>query len=210
MSNSFNKTEADFAYERYHKMGGVSELQDIPLDDLRPVGTITSQSISDGSDVSTQTPIESALVSHEPIGSAPVDFDGTPYDGTDPVLAHDKHLAADIGLSTASAGWDEREFTDHSASYEERSEREYREDILGRTAPERDELLDSDAADFASLAGLTDSSINYADEETDADAEDQPLEDIPDADDIEADTPVDPASPPLEIMHGTDLLNGSR
>jgi hypothetical protein len=34
------------------------------------------------------------------------------------------------------------------------------------------------------------------------------FEDIPDADDIQKDSPIDPATPPIEVVHGTDLLNG--
>lgn len=34
------------------------------------------------------------------------------------------------------------------------------------------------------------------------------LEDIPDADDIQMNSPIDPAAPPIEVVHGTDLLNG--
>lgn len=34
------------------------------------------------------------------------------------------------------------------------------------------------------------------------------LEDIPDADDIQMNSPIDQAAPPIEIVHGTDLLNG--
>lgn len=34
------------------------------------------------------------------------------------------------------------------------------------------------------------------------------LEDVPDADDIQMNSPIDPAAPPIEVVHGTDLLNG--
>ncbi|MHA0855382.1 hypothetical protein [Paenibacillus sp. CMAA1364] len=34
------------------------------------------------------------------------------------------------------------------------------------------------------------------------------LEDIPDADDIHKDSPVDPVALPIEVGHGTDLING--
>ena len=44
----------------------------------------------------------------------------------------------------------------------------------------------------------------------DADDDDTAFEDIPDADDIQKDSPIDPATPPIEIVHGTDLLNGYR
>jgi len=204
MGNEFNKTEADFAYERYKKMGGISPEQDIPVDDIRPTGTITAQSVSGGPRSSELPPLESALASHEPIGAAPVDFDGVVDDGTDPVLANDKYLAADIGLNAPD-----------SAAEEPGEAPAYRQ----HTAPDRDELVESDALIIASAAGLTGGTVDYADEEelyrddeqeTELEEEDFPLEDVPDADDIEEDTPIDPASPPPEILHGIDILNGSR
>ena len=115
-----------------------------------------------------------------------VGLDGVIDEEIDPVLVNDGHLAADIGLN--------------------------------RTHPtDRDEILESDAVWIASAAGLTEGEIDYADEEDLADddtmidtyEDELPLEDVPDADDIEENTPVDPAAPPLEIVHGTDLLNGS-
>jgi len=37
----------------------------------------------------------------------------------------------------------------------------------------------------------------------------EPFPDVPDADDLQSDTPVDPAMPDIDTtMHGTDLLNG--
>ncbi|KGE19232.1 hypothetical protein PWYN_07605 [Paenibacillus wynnii] len=61
-------------------------------------------------------------------------------------------------------------------------------------------------------AGLTGNAIDYAKEDLEGigEEEDLPLEDVPDADEIESDTPVDPASPPQVIVHGTDLINGSK
>ncbi|WP_410513673.1 hypothetical protein PaeBR_04355 [Paenibacillus sp. BR2-3] len=83
--------------------------------------------------------------------------------------------------------------------------------IINRTAPERDDLLESDAILAAGASGLTGSLTDYTEEgELDNEDEEPPLEDVPDADDIKEDTPVDPASPPIEIVHGTDLLNGSQ
>ncbi|MCM3127788.1 MULTISPECIES: hypothetical protein [unclassified Paenibacillus] len=35
------------------------------------------------------------------------------------------------------------------------------------------------------------------------------LTSVPDADDIEANSPVDPAAPDPDAMHGTDLINGA-
>lgn len=122
----------------------------------------------------------------DPILATPVGLNDAVIEDSDSVLLNDKHLSKDIGLN-------------HSY------------------APERDEVLESDAILIASAAGLTGSAIDYAEDdelvgESELDSEEEeyiPLEDVPDADDIEEDTPVDPSSPPLEIVHGTDLLNGS-
>lgn len=39
-------------------------------------------------------------------------------------------------------------------------------------------------------------------------SQDEPFPDVPDADAIQKDSPVDPAAPDPDTMHGTDLLNG--
>ncbi|CAH1215676.1 hypothetical protein PAECIP111892_04155 [Paenibacillus auburnensis] len=133
---------------------------------------------------------------------APVDYvDGVVDEGSDPVLEGDPILAADIGLNTPET------------TLGPRADRNGR--IAATPAPERDELLESDAIFAAGAAGLTGSVIDYADDEdvpadnlTD-DEEDLPLEDIPDADELQPGTAVDPAAPPLDVMPGTDVLNGS-
>jgi hypothetical protein len=167
MGNEFNKTEADFTYERYTKMRESSPEQDIPLEN------------------------------NDPIGAAPIDFDGIADDGADPALVEDHILAADIGLSAPEPG------------LRPRAERHGEAAASPETG--RDELLESDAVFAAGAAGLTGSVIDYAaDEEVPEDEEEVlPLEDIPDADELQPGTAVDPASPPLDVMHGTDLLNGS-
>jgi hypothetical protein len=198
MGNEFNKTEADFVYERYQKMGGVSPEQDIPLEELRPLGTITEQSVSDVTlDVERQ-PLESALASHDPAHEVPVDYvDNVVDDGSDPELVGDNILAADIGLNTPETAFSPR--SERSGVF------------TASPAPERDELLESDALFAAGAAGLTGSAIDYAEDDDlfADDEEDSPLEDIPDADEMEPGTAVDPASPPLDVMPGTDILNGS-
>ncbi|ANS77030.1 hypothetical protein AWM70_01265 [Paenibacillus yonginensis] len=35
------------------------------------------------------------------------------------------------------------------------------------------------------------------------------LPDVPDADDIQPESPVDAAAQPVDVMHGTDLINGA-
>ena len=197
MGNEFNKTEADFVYERYTKMGGISPEQDIPLEELRPLGTITEQSPSDEVVPAGNRPLESALASHDPANFTPIDFDGVVDDGSDPVLVGDNILAADIGLNVPDSGLGPRADRISPST---------------RTpAPERDELLESDALFAAGAAGLTGSVIDYSDDESLQDDPDEelPLEDIPDADEIDPGSAVDPVSPDLDAMPGTDVLNGS-
>lgn len=160
------KSEADYAYERYKKVGSVTSDQEVPVDDTHVLDRV------------------------EPFGQNSVDDEEI-----DSAVTYDERLSADIGLNRPLSEVKEQP----SADWE--------------TALKRDELLQSDAILAAGNAGLTGSTIDFADEtdmELESQEDDIPLEDVPDADDIETDTPVDPASPELEIVHGTDLLNGSR
>lgn len=199
MGNEFNKTEADFAYERYNTMRNAPEDQDIPLEELRPLGTITEQTAGQDEITANTRPLESALASHEPVGRHPIDFDGVPDEEADPALTGDSILAADIGLYQPEP------------ELSRRAERHG--GIVSSPPAERDELVESDALFAASAAGLAGGAIDYAeDEQTTADSldeEEQPLEDIPDADELQPGTAVDPAAPPVDVMPGTDVLNGS-
>ncbi|QWU17137.1 hypothetical protein SAMN04487895_11393 [Paenibacillus sophorae] len=191
---NFNKTEADFTYERYAKMGGVSPEQDIPADDIRLVGTETTQSVSEEASGSVRVPIESPFTSHDPVSAASI-AEGIVYSDFNETLARDPKLAADVGLNAPELSQD---------GTPDREDR-----ILGGPAPHRDELLRSDASLAAGVAGLIQGVIDYANDEWTLEDEIDPLEDIPDADDIQAGSPVDPASPSLDVMPGTDVLNGS-
>lgn len=186
MGKEFNKTEADFAYERYNKMGGISPEQD----------TIIEQLPGDLTDEAGNRPLESALASRTPLGETPLSMDGTADSGSDPDLAGDPILAADIGLNAPEEGLGRR--ADRNGG------------IAASPAPERDELLESDAIFTAGAAGLTGGVIDYAEEDELLDEEEeQALEDVPDADELQPGTAVDPAAPPVDVMPGTDLLNGS-
>lgn len=204
MGNEFNKTEADFAYERYTKMGSVSPEEGIPLEELRPLGTITEQTPGEQEDTDTgKRPLESALASHDPAHFTPIDFDGVPDDGSDPTLTNDPILAADIGLNVPDSGLGPR--------------RDRPLPTAETPGPERDELLESDAIYTAGAAGLTGGIIDYADDSGDADeeeladaaGEEPALEDVPDADELAPGSRVDPVSPDPDAMPGTDVLNGS-
>ncbi|MCM3785211.1 hypothetical protein M3231_19740 [Neobacillus mesonae] len=77
--------------------------------------------------------------------------------------------------------------------------------------------LDAETAQKAPMQDVRDtSSIEFAADEDFMDKQDvlvrssEPdLAAVPDADDIEENTPVDPAAPDPDAMHGTDLLNGA-
>ncbi|GIP22747.1 hypothetical protein [Paenibacillus sp. J22TS3] len=97
----------------------------------------------------------------------------------------------------------------NSRSYDNRGDQEYAQyKTLTSHDPENDipadDVLPHDTR-------ITQSKSAYSEESSggllDA-SEDAPLEDVPDADAIQENTPVDPASPPEIIMHGTDLING--
>ncbi|RUT30583.1 hypothetical protein EJP77_12205 [Paenibacillus zeisoli] len=90
-----------------------------------------------------------------------------------------------------------------------RGDQEYEQyKILADYDPENDipsnDLLPHDSRTTQSVSS---SEEDETDSYVDA-AEDAPLVDVPDADAIQENSPVDPAAPPEIIMHGTDLING--
>jgi len=113
---------------------------------------------------------------------ADIDVEDVVNEDADPVLVGDKYLAADIGLN------------------------------LPEETLERNDLLESDAFLATETAGLTSSDMDYAEDEEllEMEEEDQPLEDIPDADEVYPGSIIDPVSPPVDVMPGTDVLNGSQ
>lgn len=192
MTSRFNKTEADIVYERYKTIGEGEEPSAMPVNDWRPVGTVSAQSDSEEGDGST--PVETPYTRHETVGTRPVDWDGVVGDGADPELEADSRLAADIGLN-------EPDVVDADP---------VDAGLIKGPADERDDLVASDAAYAMGAAGLTDGLIDYADEEAVPAAEDvDMLPDVPDVDEITPGAPVDPAAPPTDAVHGTDLINGS-
>ncbi|WP_138494683.1 hypothetical protein [Paenibacillus pinistramenti] len=66
-----------------------------------------------------------------------------------------------------------------------------------------DDLLPHDSRITQSL-----SSDDKTDQNTEL-LEQGTLPDIPDADDIQPDSPVDAAAQPVDLVHGTDLINGA-
>ncbi|MDO7907138.1 hypothetical protein Q5741_12035 [Paenibacillus sp. JX-17] len=71
------------------------------------------------------------------------------------------------------------------------------------STPVTDSTLNNPAIDFE--PSLENAEINW---ENLTEGPDTPFEDVPDADAIAVNSPVDPSAP-AELLHGTDLLNGS-
>lgn len=105
---------------------------------------------------------------------------------------------------------------DITADSHAEGELDMREAVPSRPGDEiLEEYAEQDVTRVHADAGLSGSGTAFLNqerlsgsEETNTN-EEQPLEDIPDADEIQANSPVDPAAPPVDHMHGTDLLNGS-
>ncbi|WP_438351212.1 hypothetical protein ACP8HI_11545 [Paenibacillus sp. FA6] len=69
-----------------------------------------------------------------------------------------------------------------------------------------DDLRDVNTITTQSISELPlKSDVEYYSSE---DVNETALEDVPDADVIQRDSPIDPATPPIIVVHGTDLLNG--
>lgn len=81
--------------------------------------------------------------------------------------------------------------------------------LLGERRAEND-IPDDDLLphDTRITQGLSESDAGPEDRERDAARPDMALPDVPDADDIAKNSPVDPVSPDPDAMHGTDLING--
>lgn len=258
MANRYNKTEADFAYERYNKMStDFPAAQDIPLEDMEPLEGETRQSLSEDPPGADPARAEAAgsRWSAGGGGNEPAGYSGLAVSDLDEELRLDPRLAYDVGLDGAAGAPDGSGARDRSepAAGTERggtyagdtyAADTYAADtydtskyaagtyagdaadgidpasgVVGGPAPGRDDLLMSDAMTAAGAAGLTGGaadyaagtgSIDYADDPAGAETEaEDPLPDVPDADELQPNSPVDPASPPEDEPHGTDLLNGS-
>lgn len=248
MANRYNKTEADFAYERYNKMStDFPAAQDIPLDDMKPLEGETRQSLSEdppGADPA-RTEAAGSRWSAGSGGDEPAAYSGLAVSDLDEELRLDPRLAYDVGLDGAAgapAGSGARDRSEPAAGTERgeayaggsHAADTYTGDtyagdaadgidpasgVVGGPAPGRNDLRMSDAMTAAGAAGLTGGaadyaagtgSIDYADDPAGAETEaEDPLPDVPDADELQPGSPVDPASPPEDEPHGTDLLNGS-
>ncbi|WP_293202957.1 hypothetical protein [Paenibacillus sp.] len=74
-------------------------------------------------------------------------------------------------------------------------------DTFDEVAGSRIEMDDSDLPPVAST--------DLDDEGLESRLTEPPLESVPDADQVQPGSPVDPAAPDPDALHGTDLLNGA-
>ncbi|RCX20562.1 hypothetical protein DFP94_103293 [Fontibacillus phaseoli] len=85
----------------------------------------------------------------------------------------------------------------------------YERYIIQREYRAENDIPDNDLLphDTVITQGLSEPADNQ-DKETELQAENDALPDVPDADEIQPGSPVDQAAPDPDAMHGTDLLNG--
>lgn len=62
--------------------------------------------------------------------------------------------------------------------------------------------------DLLDVNTITSQSMSEPPLESEWMSDDMALVDVPDADAIQKDSPIDPATPPIEVVHSIDLLNG--
>ena len=219
MRDEMNRnTYADLVHKQYEKMDPVDPMTDIPEDELKNVGTYTSQSLS----------------------SEKADHSGFSQNEAGPADAHpDEGLQPDPSALEAwratGAEPDNRTLGEESDAND--SDRQISADYEGENGIEAETTgklpLDHVAADTAFSLG-SEANATYPrrnpvynsafteDEETtnEQSSEDEALlqaesaqkepslEDVPDADEIQSGSPVDPAAPTGTDQHGIDLLNG--
>lgn len=180
-------TLADLTYLEFEAKRKLEDTDLIPQDDLRDVNTYTEQSLSSE---------EADHIAYDQNVAAPAD--ARPED------------RSELGRTGGEAGI-------HQIA-DDATDREWRaiegepptrpgDEIIDEYAGEPDQRVAADAALTGSGTAFLNQDIftNYSPVE----GEYKPLEDVPDADAISANSPVDPAAPPADQMHGTDLLNGS-
>ncbi|WP_169503954.1 hypothetical protein [Paenibacillus lemnae] len=193
MRDEFNRsTFGDMVRRQYETMDPVDPLTDIPEDETRDLEATTSQSLS----------------------SEQADHSGFSQDEAGPADGElGKHLNPDASSLQA---WD--------ATGAERSSIRLAEDLPVQTssslgedanttypdgAPRYNPSYNRAAAEIDEDPDLSNVDPDLAVDNDPADAEDVPLEDVPDADVIQSDSPVDPSVPEDPDQHGIDVLNGA-
>ena len=200
-------TYVDLVRRQYEKMDPVDPMTNIPDDELKNTEAVTSQSISDeNSDRIDFSPENSGTADSEQAGALDPDrsaVEAWRATGAEPdnrrlgEETEQNYLQPDPAPSSNTA------YTlgqDANATYPLGYPQEnpaFRDDprITGTTAG----MSDADSQTYEASA---------ADDAEEAELVDAPLEDVPDADEIQAGSPVDPATPPGQDQHGIDLLNG--
>ncbi|WFB60083.1 hypothetical protein [Paenibacillus sp. BR1-192] len=219
-------TLADLTYLEFEAKRKVEDMDLIPQDDLRDVNTYTEQSLSsEDADHIAYDQNEAAPADAKPEERMNPDhsaIDAWEATGADP----DQRTIADERLSLSSdAGEADEVRLDRTADEtvirdvaDDETDREWRaiegepptrpgDEVIAEYTGDAKQRVAADAAFSGSGTAFLNQDIfmNYPSGEE----EYTPLEDVPDADAIAANSPVDPAAPPTEQMHGTDLLNGS-
>ncbi|MEX3617518.1 hypothetical protein [Paenibacillus glucanolyticus] len=219
-------TLADLTYLEFEASRRVEDADMIPKDDLRDVNTYTEQSLSSehadhiAYDLNEAAPADAKPEERlNPDRSA---IDAWEATGAEP----DQRTIAGERISS-SAGIKETDRLQADRSVHETVNRDVADDVADREwraieaePPTRpgDEVIAEYAGDreqrVAADAALTGSGTAFLNQDIFKDYPSEtdqymPLEDIPDADAISANSPVDSAAPPDEGMHGIDLLNGS-
>ncbi|WP_054956253.1 hypothetical protein [Paenibacillus dakarensis] len=218
--DSNRNSYADLVHRQYETMNPLEPMTDIPEDELKNVGTHTSQSLSseeaDHSGFSQNTagpadaqkddegidPDISALEAWRATGAEPdnrtlgdeVHMNG--LDGQNLTRNEGEHgdeavRAGKLPLDHVPADTSFSLGTDANQTYQ-------------RRAPEFDPAFHEEEVTSRNQAAFYEPRLPSRT----ANSVETPLEDVPDADELQAGSPVDPAVPEGVDQHGTDLLNG--
>lgn len=219
MRDEMNRnTYADLVHKQYEKMDPVDPMTDIPEDELQNVDTYTSQSLSsekaDHSGFSQHEagpadahpdkdlhPDSSALEAWRATGADP---DNRTLGEEPDAVDSDRRISADYegknGIEAETTG---KLPLDHVAADTAFSLGTEANETYPRRNPVYNPAYSEDAE-----ATNEQSSEDEAWLQAESAQEEPPLEDIPDADEIQAGSPVDPAAPTGTDQHGIDVLNG--
>ncbi|WP_339292644.1 hypothetical protein MKY48_07490 [Paenibacillus sp. FSL W8-0187] len=221
-------TLADLTYLEFEAKRRVEDTEMIPQDDLRDVNTYTEQSLSsEDADHIAYDLNEAAPADAKP--EERMDPDHSAIDAWEATGADPEQwtIADERTFSSSPSEQAEADRIEGDRPVDETYIRDVADDVTDREwravegePPSRpgDEIIGQYSGDterrLAADASLTGSGTAFLNQDIFKDypsgeAEYQPLEDVPDADAIAANSPVDPAAPPTEQMHGIDLLNGS-
>lgn len=215
MNEDLNRNSyGDLVRRQYEKMDPLDPMVDIPKDETRDIGTHTSQSLSsdeaDHSGFSQEeagpadaelgvrlNPDPSALAAWEATGAEPRSRTANETVSGDPAVG--RSMDGTKGLEEEAAG---RLPLDHVPADTAMSLGQDANETYPRMTPQYNPAFaeDSHATEQASRNGLSMEEENEENEDE--------LEDVPDADELQTGTPVDPAVPEGLDQHGIDLLNG--